>query len=769
MDNLEGAIHYIPFSFNDLVNRIFESPSGQIWMTSAFGVYYFDSKNEELRAFDSRHGMAFARIGRFGQMMEDGMLLTSNGEQAFNIINTNEIKENSTPPKLYITAVYPLYQRDRPFEIEPGKVLTLQHHQKDIAIEYQGLHYEQPAEVRYSYRLNGRDEAWIDLEHQRIIRLPGLPKGNYTFLLKAANPDGYETPEPLQLELRVLPPWWRSTWAYGLYLLLFTSAIISLYRIQRQRWKMKLQMEYNEQENQRLKEVNELKSRLYTNITHEFRTPLTLILGMTEQVQKAPDRWFKEGMSMIRENGQALLKLINQMLDMTKIQTGAVKLNLIQADVATLLKETFEPFQSTANNNSHQQNLELQLHFDELYMDTDPHIFEQIINNLLSNAVKFTPSEGTIILEAFHSKAQNALVVRVKDTGIGIATQDLPKVFDRFFQADASSTRKYGGTGIGLALTKEWVQLLNGEINVESRMNEGATFTISLPVTNLAIIATPHQLKEIPKEAAEYGGRPAKGRPSQNELPCLLIVEDHPSFIRYLKSILEDHYQVFEATDGQKGIDLALQLIPDLIITDVMMPEKDGFQLCDALKKDERTNHIPIIMLTAKADVSSRIRGLEKGADAYLPKPFEETELLVRLQKLLEIRKRLQEKYQKSLPLSGSPADNMLIADPLLEKVHNCIETNMSDDFFDVHVLSQKVGLDRTQLYRKVKALTGKPPVEIIRAVKMQHARRLLEESERNISEIAFALGFKDPAYFSRVFQREFGKPPKDFRKKQVN
>jgi signal transduction histidine kinase/DNA-binding response OmpR family regulator len=762
MESLEGPISK-KFQHIYSPNKIFEDNYNRLWMTSGRAIYIIDAKRKIIKELGKSHSISYAQVGRFGEMLDDGTLLTTGKESVFHIIHTDDLLDNEVAPQIALKSIYSLKDKSPLSVGEQAGPLQLKKSQSSFAIEYIGLHYTQPKQIKYSYRLAGRDEDWIDIGNERTVRFPDLAAGQYTFLLKATNPDGYTTPEPLAIPLTVLPYWWASQWAYIAYFLLATGFIYWLYRLQRQRWRMRLQMEYNDKENQRLQEVYEMKSNLYTNITHEFRTPLAIILGMAKQVQKAPEKWFREGMGMIQHNSKLLLELVNQMLDMAKIQTGNLQANMIQADIAALLKDIYTSFQLTAGEKNKPLQFSIALAFHELYMDIDPSLFRQIMTNLLSNAIKFTPANGKIRLEAIaHEKT---LIVKVIDTGIGIAPKDLGQIFDRFFQVDRSSTRKYEGTGIGLALVKKWVELLNGQITVKSELNKGSTFILLLPITHLATIASPEQLQT---SFSRVNGLKAQNLESQpvadEEKPELLIVEDNVYFTQYLKGTLEPFYTIHTAKDGQEGIEKALQSIPDIILTDVMMPKKDGFELCQALKANEKTNHIPIIMLTAKADITSRVDGLAKGADAYLSKPFEEAELLVRLQKLLELRAVLQEKYQKVLPVSATPDDNIPATDPFLEKLHNTISNHLEDELFDINALSRKLDLDRTQLYRKVKALTGKAPVEIIRAIKMQYAQSMLLHTELSISEIAYKLGFKDPAYFSRLFKKEMGKSPKDFR-----
>ncbi len=534
-----------------------------------------------------------------------------------------------------------------------------------------------------------------------------------------------------------------------------------------------------EAQKEKLEELDEAKSRFFTNISHEFRTPLTIISGMIEQIKAKPDVWLDKGTQMIKQNSDNLLHLVNQILNLRKLESQNMEVNLVQGDVFQYLRYITESYQSYA------QNKGIQLHFlaaqSSIQMDYDSDKLLRIISNLLSNAIKFTPYDGNIYFHIDQKSEKDGqwLQIRIEDTGDGIPKDRLANIFDRFYQVDDSSTRKGEGTGIGLALTRELVKLLNGKIEVQSEIGKGTIFFVKLPITTNSIIkdeaSTLLEKDETIMPPTVFAGEPPSKTTaatevllpfeSESSLPNLLIVEDNPDVIQFLVACLEDEYQLHIARNGQEGIDEAIEQIPDLIVSDVMMPEKDGFELCDTLKQDERTSHIPIILLTAKADLDSRISGLERGADAYLTKPFEQKELLIRLKKLLELRKRLQERY-KTFDFKPFEEENPTSReDAFLIKVQKLIEENISDDNFGNVQLAKKMNLSESQLYRKIKALTDKSPVPFIRSVRLYKGKELLQSTEMNVSEVAYEVGFTDPAYFSRVFSKEFNISPNAIRK----
>ncbi len=523
-----------------------------------------------------------------------------------------------------------------------------------------------------------------------------------------------------------------------------------------------------EKQKEKLEELDKTKSRFFTNISHEFRTPLTIISGMIDQINEKPDLWLERGTKMIKQNTLGLLNLVNQILDLRKLESNELKVEMVQGDVVKYLRYISESHESYAASKG------LQLHFlsvqEEIKMDYDPDKLLRIISNLLSNAIKYTPDSGNVY---FHidkkiKDRKPILSIRIEDTGAGIPEEDLPYIFDRFYQVDDSSTRKGEGTGIGLALTKELVKLLGGTIEAKSKVGKGTTFYMELPIKieSTIQVATQFEMDGDKTEIENSIIQPILFEPKIDqpikemgtaEKPNLLIVEDNPDVQQYLIACLEDEYQLSVADNGQIGIDMAVEQVPDLVISDVMMPEKDGFELTEKLKNDERTDHIPIILLTAKADVDSKINGLEKGADAYLAKPFEKKELMVRLEKLLELRKKLQTRY--AIFSENGNTDKQL-EDPFLQKLYALVEEEISNPELDMNKLCRSLGMSRSQVFRKLKAITGKSATAFIRSIRLQKGKQLLAKSNLTISEVAYEVGFTSLNYFSAAFLEEYGIRP---------
>ncbi|MBL7790961.1 MAG: response regulator [Saprospiraceae bacterium] len=625
--------------------------------------------------------------------------------------------------------------------------------------------YIDPGKNQYAWRMDGLDEDWYYAGNQHIATYHHIPPGSYTFRAKAADSFGNWSVEELALRVMVLRPWYSRWWAWLLYGLFVLGAIFSLYRFQ-------LSKKIEHAERLRLQELDAFKTRFFTNITHEFRTPLTVILGMTEQLaadrERSPVGDIKSKLGLIKRNGENLLRLINQILDLAKLETHTLSINYVQGDVLPYLRYISESLHSVANA----QNVMLRVESSEtkIIMDYDPERLLQIVYNLLSNAIKFTPSGGRVILRSAleHDPHQPMLKLSVTDNGVGIPPEEIPHIFDRFYQAQNLEKAKAGGTGIGLALTKELVTLLGGEIMVESYAGKGTTFTIILPLTQAASAVESQNFASPSLPPSPLLPLPPSP-PLPPSFPQILLIEDNPDVVEYLSHCLGENYQLDYAYNGSAGIEKALEKSPDLILSDVMMPEKNGFEVCDFLKNDERTSHIPIVLLTAKADVESRIAGLRRGADAYLAKPFHQEELMVTLKNLLDLRLKLQAKYRElALERTSSPPLPPAhdLENDFLQKLRAIVETDLSDTSLDVDALCRKTGMSRTNLHNKLSALTGLSTTIFVRKIRLQKAKQLLETTEMNISEIAYAVGFNDPKFFSRVFSEEFGIPPSEVRKR---
>ncbi|MCK5441826.1 MAG: response regulator [Maribacter sp.] len=522
-------------------------------------------------------------------------------------------------------------------------------------------------------------------------------------------------------------------------------------------------------ESKRLKEVDQLKNSLFTNITHEFRTPLTVIKGITATIKSNLENKqhgdLENSLNIIDRNSNVLLNLINEMLDLAKIESGNTELNLVQTDSIPFTKYITQSFHSFAE----EKNIDFSVHctLERLEMDLDVNKFTAIVTNLLSNAIKFTSQYGEVEVQIDKLQENNTAYfsLKVRDSGLGISEEEQLHIFDKFYQADNSSSKLQKGTGIGLALVKEFAELMRGSIQVESTPGKGSVFSIKIPITNNAVQSDGSELLS-PSLIFKTNVAPIISDENQlsdetnKKTPLVLIVEDNIDVAHYIKTCLTENYQILHAPNGAKGIDMALEKIPDIIISDVMMPVKDGFEVCKSLKTDELTDHIPIIMLTAKATFEDRLTGLSHGADAYITKPFEKAELLTRIDQLILLRKKMLSKFEKT-GIDRLLNKNIKNSETkFLNKIITVIHDNITQAEFGPVQLAIQLQLSESQLYRKLKATSGKSTAIFIRSIRLQKAKELIQTTAKTISEVAYDVGFNDPSYFSRAFKEEFGNAP---------
>jgi DNA-binding response OmpR family regulator/two-component sensor histidine kinase len=529
----------------------------------------------------------------------------------------------------------------------------------------------------------------------------------------------------------------------------------------------------------KLQELDHMKSRFFANISHEIRTPLTLILGPIEQlVSEARKEKWKNQLHIMSRNAHNLLGLINQLLDFSKLESGQMILKARELNIVPLLRGMVYSFDSLARRK--QITLDFTSVEEEIPVYIDTEKLEKIMANLLSNAFKYTSEGGKISVQlSYLQPAYKMIEVRVVDTGIGIAQEHLDPIFERYFRVDKKNEQT--GTGIGLALTKELVELHHGRISVQSEQGKGSVFIIHLPLGKEHLAEDDMEMDMVKEtklppagsfqeqidanieEAEKTSDDRIELIKENKERPGLLIVEDTEDVRNYLRGFLEPHYQIEEASDGDEGVEKAIESLPDLIISDVMMPKMDGFQLCEKLKTDERTSHIPVIILTARAAESSKLAGLETGADDYLVKPFSAKELTIRIKNLIEQRRKMRERFSRDITLSPKDISVTSADERFLNRAIEIIEKNMGDPDFGVDAFGKEIALSHTQLYRKLKALTNQSPVYFIRTIRLKRAAGLLEQAYGNVAEISYEVGFNNPSYFAECFRKQFGKPPSEY------
>lgn len=524
-------------------------------------------------------------------------------------------------------------------------------------------------------------------------------------------------------------------------------------------------VDIEKRETDRLTAWDKTKTGFYTNITHEFRTPLTVIRGMTDLVRDKPEKWLYKGTRKIDNNAGILLNLVNQMLDLSKLEAGAMPVRMIRSNIGVYIKYLVESFHSLAD--CKKVRLRYLPEHENLVMDYDPEKMMLIITNLVANAIKYSRPGGRVeIKSSLTGETGRELEIRVKDNGAGIPEGHLQHIFDRFYRVESGSNQIPGasGSGLGLAITKEVVILMGGMINVKSIHKKGTEFIVLLPVTDHAPLIDDDVVREkIETPAVSYPeGMPVIRDKEENNKPLLLIVEDSYEVVEYLMNLLEPDFRIRIAPNGKEGLDKTLKLGPDIILSDIMMPEMDGIELLDRVKNDMRTSHIPLVILSAKADIASRLAGLNRGADVYMAKPFNPKELTVQLQRLLQEREKLRKRYSNIGGLiPGSKNNDFKLEDSFMKKVNEYLLANLGKDTFKINELCHEAAMSRSQLYRKFKTLTDKTIFDYFRSLRLHRAREILMASGTvSVSDAAFQTGFKSASHFSRAFTKEFGISP---------
>ncbi|MFQ5569698.1 MAG: two-component regulator propeller domain-containing protein [Rhodothermales bacterium] len=685
--------------------------------------------------------------------------------------------------------------------VEIGNRLRLPQGSKSLAFDYAGLSFVAPEKMQFNYKLEGYDD-WQDAGTRRTAYYTNLSPGAYTFRVKASNSDGiwHETGAALSFELK--PYFYQTRWFYvisGLMLAFFGVALYRLRIFQLRRRERALEAlidertydlleekQKTEQQAQRLAQLEQLKSRFFANISHEFRTPLTLTIGPLERALSGAygtvGSELKKQLSRTLRQSRHLLKLVNELLALSKLEAGKMDLRTRHADIVSFLREVVLSFAPLAERKD--ITLQFQTRQARVFLYFEPDKIEKVFLNLLSNAFKFTEAGGRIrvlMQETVPSGATRPATVdiSVKDTGCGIPEEELPYVFDRFHQADHPEANGRQGTGIGLALAKELIVLHGGTVRVVSEVGFGSEFIVSLPtgkahlhpeqiVEAAEAPATgeerpAHPAMDVAPEAAVVSAPDATPVPEETGAPCILVVEDNPDVNDYIKEILEEQFEVVQAYHGAEGLEQAKKRCPDLVVSDVRMPEMDGLTLCRTLKSDPHLNHIPVILLTARVSIEDKLEGLKTGVEDYLPKPFDSDELLIKVQNLIKTRKALRQRFSHEITLQ--PGDIVIASsdEHFLERARQIVEANLGDSDFTVKDLGGTLGVSTRQLQRKLRALTDMSPAGFIRHIRLQRASQLLKQHAGNVSEIAYDVGFNDPAYFAKLFRQAFGMSPSQY------
>ncbi|MEN8193374.1 MAG: two-component regulator propeller domain-containing protein [Bacteroidota bacterium] len=768
---------------NNVVYEIVEDNRSLLWLSTNKGLSLLDAKTMTFKNYTISDGL------QSNEFNGGASFKSKEGELFFGGVNGMNsfffTRENISVPSIVITEFKILNDIITPGshpeilidDINNLNEIQLNHIQDYISFEFAALQYTAPSKNEFKYILEEFENEWNYVDaSKRYATYTNLDPGEYTFKIIGSNNDGVWNEKGVSLSIIITPPWWETDLAYTAYALIIISLFVGFWRFQLNRLKLKHDFEIERVQAEKYHEINKIKSRFFANISHEFRTPLTLILGPLENVlNKTDDRETRSELNVIQKSAKRLNDLINQLLDLAKMEAKSLKLKASNDNFIPFIKGLVMSYKSLADKKK--ISLEFNSEIETINVYFDKEVITKVIVNLLSNAFKFINENGTIKVNVKESNDDKALEILVSDTGIGIPDDELGKVFDRFYQVDESHTMKRKGTGIGLSIAKEMIEMHHGNILVESEINKGTTFKVFLPLGKDHF--KPDEIVEMVQDNSEEvnevidevilsnEGVDAEGKyqyqTSKKDKPILMIVEDNEDIRNYVKGYLMKEYNIIEAKNGNEGWNLSLKHMPDLIISDVMMPKMDGFQLCNKLKSDERTSHIPVILLTAKATDEDKLSGLEKGADAYLMKPFDVKELLIRIKALIEQRKKIREHFIDNGFFSYDNEDVTSIDKMFLKKAVKIIEDHIADHEFNNIVLANELAISRAQLYRKLDSLIGESPNKLILRIRMDRAVKLIKQNFGNVSEVALEVGFNNPAYFSKCFQNQFGKKPSEY------
>jgi signal transduction histidine kinase/ligand-binding sensor domain-containing protein/DNA-binding response OmpR family regulator len=770
-----------------LVVAITESRDGAIWISGKTGISKLNLKNKTAVNFSTDDGLLSNDFNNNAVMNDKNGDLYFGSYEGINYFNPNKTSNNIKDPLLYLDDFKLFNKSIHPNEpqsplskvISETDHITLRYDQSVFTIEYIGLNYSYPSTNEYAYYLEGFEKNWNYVGNKRSATYTNLAPGKYIFKVKSAVRGGNWNKKPLQLYIEILPPWWRTYWAYFFYFLIIAGTIYALNKYYQNRFIEMQAIKFERDKAAQIEKLNSKKLQFFTNISHEFRTPLTLILNPLADLIKNKSLELPHDvmnkLQIMYKSSDRLSKLINELMDFNKLQFNQVVVQVQKIEIVRFTKDIIEYFDEEASSRG--ITLVFESNIAELYDWLDPKMVEKIIFNIVSNAFKVTADNGFIKVQinASQKTEQFPLTniekeipyyeIAISDTGAGLDKKDIKKIFDRFYQVNNLSKAYYGSTGIGLEVVRGFVELHKGKIEVESELGIGSTFTVTFPLGNDFFTEdeivketfkkeakiTPHLLSVLNKE---------KTSESETEkVHTILIVEDNTELRNYLKNELKKEYKVLIAENGRKGLELALEKSPDIIMTDVIMPIMDGLEFCKNIKKDIKTSHIPLLMLSAKAMVKDKLEGIDSGADIYLSKPFDMDILRSSLVQLLTSRQILFDKFYYGIS-KKTKAKTTTLDNEFIQKTLSFIHENINESDLSVEILAAKLFLSRTQLYRKIKTLTGVSVNEFIRNVRLEKAKELIALGNNTMNEISYKVGFSSPSYFTKCFREKYGHIP---------
>ena len=772
---------------NNVVYGVLADTSGKLWLSTNKGLSRFDPATRRFRNYDADDGLQSNEFNSGAAFRSRSGELFFGGIYGFNYFRPEDIRDNPNVPAVAITG----FRRGNRYEtvrdsgtvlrttISEADSLALSYRDAVLTFEFAALEYSAPSKNRYAYRMVGFNNDWFESGSVRAATYTNLPPGHYTFQVRASNNDGLWNDQGTSLAISILPPWWRTWWAYALYGALALAVLYGGRRYEMNRVRLESRLDIERVEGEQLRELDRARSRLFANVSHEFRTPLTLTMGPLDDLRAGLHGPLTpaaaEQVDLARRNAGRVLDLINEILELARAESGRETVHARRVDLGAFVGSVARAFLPLAERKA--IAFDIQGPAEQLIVFADPDHLDRAFSNLLSNAFKFTPDGGAVRVTV--TGDETSARVAVRDSGPGIPAADLALVFDRFHRARTAGTQP--GTGIGLALAKELVALHGGSIAVDSEEGFGSTFTLTLRKgkahlapeqvvdEGIVVASTPRagSPREVPLSSFVSSAPNATddATASDEDVTTVLVVDDNAEVRAYVKQHLVPRYRVLEAVDGQQGLEMARSLLPDLVLSDVMMPVMDGFALCRALKTDPDTDFLPIILLTARAEAEDKLTGLAEQADDYLTKPFDVRELLARIGNIITLRRRLRKRFAGA-PLTMhptrvdvEPADRVF-----LDRVRTAIETHLGDDGFGVERLASEVAQSRGNLHRKLRELIGESPSDLIRRMRLERAAQLLGSDVGSVAEVAYAVGFKSVAHFSNAFNELHGVRPSAWR-----
>ncbi|MEW4922500.1 two-component regulator propeller domain-containing protein [Algibacter sp. 2305UL17-15] len=736
---------------NDVIYGILPDINDNLWLSTNNGISQFILNNTEkhFENFSIYDGLQAKEFNTGAYFKDNKGTLYFGGLEGINWFHPEQLTFNTIAPKTIITK-FEVFSKEK--KLTPNT--SLNYDDNTVTFTFSSLHFSQPERNFYKYQLVNHDANWIESGNTNLAHYTNLPPHTYTFQVISSNYDGIWNNSPATFTFTINQPWYFSTMAIIDYIVLLILIGYGIFRYLKWRWHIKAQLKFEHKETERLKQLDAFKKKLYTNISHEFRTPLTLITGPVEKQLNNPklSETDRNELMLVQRNSKRLLNLVNQLLDLSKLETGHLNLSVSQGNLSLFLNQLVTAFKFKAEDKEITFSYHIQ-HTENAWFDKD--VIEKIVTNLLANAIKYTPSHGKIHFDA--SKQQGQIILTIINNGNTISTEKIGKLFRRYYQDSKSAD----GVGIGLSLVKELTVLSHGNIVAHALNKDDIQFTVTLPIERSFFNASEIAEETLPDISDTDDNYNLQQTAKTKTNPLLLIVEDDEDIRIFLKSIFRDTHAIEEAINGEQGIKKAIKIIPDIIISDIMMPKTDGIVLCNTLKHDERTSHIPIILLTAKSGNDNEIKGLKTGADDYVVKPFNSEKLKIKVKNLIELRLQLQQRYSTTLELKDIATTS--VEQQFLNKLKAVLNENITDTSFNSDMFSKTMLMSRMQLHRKLKALTGLSTTEFIRSERLKLGVKLLQTSDLSISEIAYQIGFNTPSYFIKCFKETYKSTPSEY------